>query len=211
MIDILAVLKKTETTDLNTDMSDKTNFIMRFILFAVVHSLFATAWAKKILHGADRQGYRLFYNCVSLAMFGWVMSAYRRSNVLYFVPGVWSLVMYLLQLVVVVILVSCLRQTGIGEFIGLTKGTTGSFASSGWYSIVRHPLYFFSALFMALNPVMTSQWLILTILGTAYFIVGGLIEERRLTVEFGEAYRRYQQRVPFFIPHPAKFRPQHDK
>jgi hypothetical protein len=30
-------------------------------------------------------------------MFGWVMSVYRDSEVLYFVPGVWSLIMYLLQ------------------------------------------------------------------------------------------------------------------
>jgi methanethiol S-methyltransferase len=191
-------------------MSDKTGFILRFILFAAVHSLFATAWAKNILHGADRQWYRLFYNAASIAMFGWVMSTYRHSDVLYFVPGVWSLVMYLLQLVVVVILVSCLRQTGIGDFLGFIKHTSSSFTCSGWYSIVRHPLYFFSTLFMVLNPVMTSQWLILTIIGTAYFIVGGLIEERRLTAEFGDAYRLYQQRVPFFIPNPANLRGLHD-
>jgi len=61
-------------------------------------------------------------------------------------------------------------------------------------------------MFMMMNPVMTSQWLILTIMGTAYFITGGLIEERRLKAEFGEAYRLYQQRVPFLIPNLAKFR-----
>lgn len=181
-------------------MSDKTNFILRFILFAVVHSLFATAWAKKILHGDERQGYRLFYNIASLVMFGWVMSVYRQSEVLYFVPGVWSLFMYLLQLIVVMMLVSSLRQTGTGEFLGFTKHTTNSFTNTGWYSIVRHPLYFFSILFMVLNPVMTMQWLILTILGTVYFVIGGLIEEKRLAVEFGEAYRQYQQCVPFIIP-----------
>jgi protein-S-isoprenylcysteine O-methyltransferase Ste14 len=192
-------------------MSDKTNFILRFILFAVVHSLFATVWAKKIFHGYDRQEYRLCYNIASLVMFGWVMSAYRHSDVLYFVPGVWSLIMYLLQLVVVVILVNCLKQTGIGEFLGFTRRTSISFTNSGWYSIVRHPLYFFSTLFMALNPVMTSQWLMLTLMGTVYFIIGGLTEERRLTKEFGEAYRQYQQRVPFFIPNPAKLRLHLDK
>ncbi len=72
-------------------MPDKINFIVRFILFAVTHSLFATDWVKKILHGADRKEYRLYYNIGSLVMFGWVMSVYRNSDVLYFVPGVWSL------------------------------------------------------------------------------------------------------------------------
>lgn len=181
-------------------MPEKTNFILRFILFAAVHSLFATEWAKKILHGDGRQGYRLLYNIASLVMFGWVMSVYRNSEVLYFVPGVWSLIMYLLQLAVAVILVSCLRQTGFGEFIGFTRHTPNVFANTGWYSIVRHPLYFFSTLFMMLNPVMTTQWLILTILATLYFVIGGLIEEKRLVVEFGEVYRDYQQRVPFIIP-----------
>ena len=192
-------------------MPDKISFIVRFILFAVVHSLFATTWAKKILHGADRQGYRLCYNGASLVMFGWVMSAYRHSEVLYVIPGVTSLIMYFLQLIIVVILVSCLRQTGVGEFLGFTKRTSSSFTNAGWYSIVRHPLYFFSTLFMVLNPVMTSQWLILTIMGTVYFIIGGLIEERRLTAEYGEAYRHYQQSVPFFIPNLTGRTPLHDK
>lgn len=181
-------------------MPEKIIFILRFILFAAVHSLFATSWAKKILHGNERQGYRLFYNIASLVMFGWVMSAYRNSEVLYFVPGVWSLIMYLLQLVVALILVSCLRQTGAGEFLGFTKHSTNSFTNTRWYSIVRHPLYFFSTLFMVLNPVMTLQWLMLTIMGTVYFVIGGLIEEKRLVAEFGEAYREYQNCVPFIIP-----------
>jgi protein-S-isoprenylcysteine O-methyltransferase Ste14 len=134
------------------------------------------------------------------------MSAYRNSEVLYFVPGVWSLVMYLLQLVVAVIFVLCLRETGVGELVGYAKAIPRSFTNSGWYSIVRHPLYFFSTLYMILNPVMTSQWLLLTIMGTLYFLIGALIEEQRLTATFGETYRHYQQHVPFFIPNPIKFR-----
>jgi protein-S-isoprenylcysteine O-methyltransferase Ste14 len=188
-------------------MSDMANFVMRFILFAVAHSLFATAQIKNIFHVSGSRGYRLSYNVASLALFGWVMSAYRNSSVLYFAHGTWSLFMYLLQLIVVAILFVCLKQTGAGEFLGLTKKTTNTFTSAGWYSIVRHPLYFFSILFMVLNPVMTLQWLLLTIMGTVYFILGSLIEERRLTVEFGEVYRNYQQRTPFLIPNLAKLRP----
>ena len=181
-------------------MPDKINFIVRFILFAVAHSLFATDWAKNVLHGDGRKGYRLSYNIASLLIFGWVMSAYRNSEVLYFVPGVWSLLMYLLQVVVAMILVSCLRQTGVGDFIGVTNNVTNSFTNRGWYSVVRHPLYFFSVLFMVLNPVMTDQWLMLTIMSIVYFIIGSLIEEKRLVVEFGEAYRQYRRQVPFIIP-----------
>lgn len=188
-------------------MSEKTNFAIRFVLFAMLHSLFATNRAKKILHGTNRRGYRLCYNLASLALFGWVMSAGRHSDVLYVAPGTWSLIMYLLQLAVGAALVSCLRQTGAGEFLGLAEFASGSFTCSGWYSIVRHPLYFLSILFMALNPVMTSQWLMLTILSAAYFVIGGLIEEKRLVAEFGETYRHYQQCTPFIIPSLARLKP----
>ncbi len=108
--------------------------------------------------------------------------------------------MYLLQAVIVLILLSCLIQTGVGDFLGFTKNTTSSLSNTGWYSIVRHPLYLFSSLFMVLSPVMTYQWLMLTVMSVLYFVTGGLIEERRLAVEFGEAYRHYQQRVPFILP-----------
>lgn len=181
-------------------MSEKINFIVRFLLFAAVHSLFATDRAKTMLHGVDSQRYRLCYNVASVIMFGWVMAAYRHSDVLYFVPGVWSLILYLLQFAALLILISCLKQTGVVVFLGFSRHMSNSLTNSGWYSIVRHPLYLFSILFMVLNPVMTAQWLMLTIMSTLYFVIGGLIEERRLLVEFGDSYRDYQQRVPFIIP-----------
>ena len=181
-------------------MTDKTDFILRFILFAAFHSLFAADRVKKMLHGVDRKVYRLCYNIASLVMFGWVMAAYRHSEVLYFVPGVWSLIMYLLQLVVLAILVNCLWQTGIGAFFGLASHPANSLTTTGWYSFVRHPLYLFSILFMVLTPVMTLQWLMLTIMSTLYFVAGGVIEERRLEAKFGEAYRDYRKSVPFIIP-----------
>ena len=60
---------------------------------------------------------------------------------------------------------------------------------------------------MVTNPVMTYQWLMLTVMGTLYFVTGGLIEERRLATEFGETYRHYQERVPFIIPNPDEPEP----
>jgi protein-S-isoprenylcysteine O-methyltransferase Ste14 len=65
---------------------------------------------------------------------------------------------------------------------------------------VRHPLYLYSTLFLVLNPVMTAQWFLLTIFSIAYFIVGAMIEERRLLKEFGDEYRGYRRHVPFIIP-----------
>jgi protein-S-isoprenylcysteine O-methyltransferase Ste14 len=142
---------------------------------------------------------------VSLAMFGWVMAAYRTSPLLYVAPGILKWVLYIAQMVIAAVIFRCVLQTGAGDFLGITQLRSDSVQPrkliiSGGYARVRHPLYLYSTLFLILNPVMTTQWLLLTIFSAAYFIVGGLIEERRLLEEFGDEYRRYRQRVPFMIP-----------
>jgi protein-S-isoprenylcysteine O-methyltransferase Ste14 len=101
--------------------------------------------------------------------------------------------------------VDCVRRTGAGDFLGFTQLRHGPaerplLVTDGYYAMVRHPLYLFSIAFLLLNPVMTAQWLLLTVLSTLYFIIGGLIEERRLLKEFGDQYRRYRRRVPFIAP-----------
>jgi protein-S-isoprenylcysteine O-methyltransferase Ste14 len=36
---------------------------------------------------------------------------------------------------------------------------------------------------------------------SAYFIIGTILEERKLLLEFGERYREYQKNVSMFIPY----------
>jgi protein-S-isoprenylcysteine O-methyltransferase Ste14 len=189
-------------------LPDYMEFTARFILFAAVHSLCASNRVKQIVSGFDGREprfYRLVYNLVSFALLVWVMAAYRRSPVLYFAPGIWSLVMYATQTVFAGIIFHCIRQTGAGDFLGIRQFRHPDtqplwLVTSGYYAHMRHPLYFYSTIFFILNPVMTGQWLLLTIYSLVYFIVGGLIEERRLLKSFGDEYRHYQQRVPFMIP-----------
>lgn len=189
-------------------LPDYVVFTTRFILFAVAHSLCATNRVKQIVsRTADGESrfYRLGYNLASFAMFVWVMAAYRTSPVMYFAPGVWSLVMYAAQVIVAGIIFQCVRQTGAGEFLGTRQLSSSEppphrLVTSGCYARMRHPLYFYAIIFLVLNPVMTTQWLLLTLFSLVYFIIGGMIEEHRLLKTFGEEYRMYQQRVPFMIP-----------
>ena len=189
-------------------LPDYALFIVRCILFGVAHSLFAAKRTKQAFSrvaGREPHTYRLLYNLASLAMFGWVMAAYRTSPLLYAAPGIWRWVLYAAQLVAAAAIFRCLRQTVTGDFIGISQLRSAivqprKLVTSGWYARVRHPLYLFSTLFLVLNPVMTAQWSLLTIFSVAYFIVGGMIEERRLLKEFGDEYDRYRQRVPFMIP-----------
>lgn len=193
-------------------MPDYVVFIFRFCLFALFHSLFAVPALKQRLSGSTGTPgrYRFIYNICSLAMFGWVMAAYHHSPVLYYAPGNWGLIMYLVQLVILFTMATCLKQTGIAEFLGLHKKSTAltpeNLVTTGCYSVVRHPLYVLAILFMASTPVMSGQWLLLTLLSTAYFLLGACIEEQRLLREHGTAYQRYREQVPFMIPRGKKLR-----
>ena len=66
---------------------------------------------------------------------------------------------------------------------------------------MRHPLYTFSMLLIWFMPTMSVNLLIFNILATLYFVIGSIIEERRLTVDFGEAYTSYKREVSRFIPY----------
>lgn len=188
-------------------MPDYTNFILRLFMFAIVHSLLAAPQIKDLICGSRafiRSIYRALYNLLSLIMFGWAMSAYRHSPVIYFVPGLWSLIMYLSQLLLLIALIRCVQQTDAADFIGIKQlrkhEHVDSLKTDGFYSIVRHPLYLLSILFLLLNPVMTVQWLILTGFSILYFIIGALIEETRLIKAYGDTYKSYRETVPFIIP-----------
>jgi protein-S-isoprenylcysteine O-methyltransferase Ste14 len=143
-------------------------------------------------------------------MFGWVMAAYRHSPLIYAVPGTGKWFLYTAQLLIAGLIVLCVRQTGTGDFLGISQFRSTAtqprrLVTHGWYADVRHPLYLYSTLFLILNPVMTAQWALLTIFSVAYFIIGGMIEEHRLLKEFGDEYREYRKRVPFIVPAVRKF------
>jgi protein-S-isoprenylcysteine O-methyltransferase Ste14 len=183
-------------------------FFFRFSLFALVHSLLALPSLKVWIVGQNRhlaRCYRLYYNMISLVMFSWLMAAIRGSAVLYVAPGVWSLVLYAIQLFALLQLFVCLRQTGMAAFLGISHTPddapeTSRLITTGWYRIVRHPLYLLSLLFLICNPVITSFGLLFTLLAGGYFLLGACLEERRLLAEFGSEYREYQHRVPFILP-----------
>lgn len=189
-------------------VSEVTLFIVRFFLFAVVHSILALPYLKLQFTGRSDhlfRFYRLYYNLISLLLFGWVMAAFRSSSILYVVPGVWSLVLYFMQLVFLVILFACVSQTGTAAFLGIPAVRADELkaprlVTNGCYRIVRHPLYLFSMLFLLSNPVISSRWLLLTLVSAVYFFIGARLEERRLRLAFGSEYEAYQRTVPFMFP-----------
>lgn len=187
-------------------MPDSLDFILRLTLFCVIHSLLAAPRIKhriQLLTGRSSPGYRLSYNFFSVIMFGWVMLAWQSTTVIFVAPGVWSLVLHGLQFIMAWAGFICLRQTGIVNFLGINKGTGDGrpvLITSGCYAIVRHPLYLLGSIFLLLNPVITTRWIVLTLCSIIYFIFGALLEEHRMIKQYGNTYRSYQKEVPFLLP-----------
>ena len=88
---------------------------------------------------------------------------------------------------------------------GLAKSPAGLMAGSGAVDdtgvlgLVRHPWYVAVFVFLWTSDLNAASIAVNLVL-SAYLIVGTLLEERKLVVEFGEEYSRYKDRVSMFIP-----------
>ncbi len=70
---------------------------------------------------------------------------------------------------------------------------------NGLLGVVRHPMYF--ALIIALwCDTFTMAGIMINIILTIYVITGTILEEKKLVLEFGDVYVKYQQEVPMLIP-----------
>lgn len=74
------------------------------------------------------------------------------------------------------------------------------FVVLGPYRWVRHPLYSCVIVLLWADPEMDAGHLVIAAVWTAWIYVGARLEERDLTAEFGDRYRRYRQRVPILVP-----------
>jgi protein-S-isoprenylcysteine O-methyltransferase Ste14 len=187
-----------------------------WLAFAAAHSAAAglgvKAWVARRWPGAAAW-YRLAYNAVSLAA---VLPLFYFSYALDGAPlwqwsGAWRWVSNGLALAAVAGFVVTSRWYDMETFLGLRQvrehdaqpdGHEG-FRISPVHRHVRHPWYFFGLVLVWCGDK-TPALLVSTVAITLYFVVGSWLEERKLVVMHGDAYRRYMARVPGLIPLPWK-------
>ena len=89
---------------------------------------------------------------------------------------------------------------------GKTKKTSPSeeVKRSGLLGIVRHPMYFALIIYLWCQTFRTTD-IVGNIVLTVYIIIGTQLEEKKLVLEFGETYVKYQQEVPMLIPFTKHF------
>jgi methanethiol S-methyltransferase len=185
-----------------------------FVLFAFVHSLLADTRfkrrAKKRFGESFDRWQRLAYNLLALSMMlpFLLIMIFLPDRILYSVPVPGSWLMAGGQLLAAALLLQTIRRTGVSYFLGLSQlrgesgpsNGAGKLVTDGFYCHIRNPLFFFSAVFLWLSPLMTENLLAFNILTTIYFYLGARHEERSLQEEFGREYERYQKDVPMFLP-----------
>lgn len=190
-----------------------------FLVWAFVHSITAAAVTKNAFRArfGERfyQGwYRLLYNIVSaisilpILIILWLLVP---QVTLWSIPYPWRYLTMIIQGMALIGLAVSLLQTDVWSFVGVRQvvryfngaeepKVPEQFVSTGTYRLVRHPLYFFSLVFIWLNPEMSLGSFLFNSLAALYFWIGSIYEERRLLAAFGDAYEEYRQMVPRLLP-----------
>ena len=202
-----------------TTFFDVLIIIFLFTLFAASHTFLASSGFKQKL--ADSIGnkiafYRLFYNISSLIVFAAVYAVSPKPEItLYDLHYPYDIVIFVVQALSLIGLIWAISAFDASEFIGINQirrylnneyrmediDEKQSLNFKGPFKYSRHPVYFFSILFLGLRPTMSLFYFVMFVCVTVYFIVGSRYEEKKLVERFGESYLEYQKKVPAFVPY----------
>ena len=197
--------------------------VLFFGAFGFIHSFLASAKIKKNITaqaGNKIAFYRLFYNVTSVITFiAFYELAPKPDGLIYELKPPYDIIAFIIESVLVLIIVWVFRYMDIAEFLGISqinryyKGTYNTDALDavqkleikGPFKISRHPVYFFSILFLGIRSYMDVFYLVFFLCLTAYFYIGAYYEEKKLLAQFGEEYANYMKTTPKIFP--IKFLP----
>jgi len=192
--------------------------IFLFVMFSFPHSILASLSFKNKLHeriGSRIAFYRIFYNLFSLMSFYlfYIISPKPAINI-YDLDYPFDIMMLLFQVLSLLGLWWAAKPINLKEFLGVDqviRYLQNKYSSEeldelpklhfeNGFKYVRHPIYFFSILFLGFRPSMDLFYLVMFVLIIIYFYVGSIYEEKKLVNIFGVQYVEYQQKVPRMFP-----------
>jgi len=96
---------------------------------------------------------------------------------------------------------------GIRQILNINKTAKtcgpGQLKRNGLLGIMRHPMYFALIIYLWCQTRTVAE-LVVNVVLTIYVIIGTILEEKKLVLEFGESYINYQQEVSMLIPFTKK-------
>jgi methanethiol S-methyltransferase len=185
-----------------------------WITFCVLHSaLISTTFTNFLKNktGNTFRFYRLFYNIFSIVtLIPVVLYTLSVKQQPFFVWDRFLLpIKYILLAWGIIFIIMGARRYSFAQIAGIIQiregidqkliNKSGKLSSRGILGAVRHPFY------AGLFPLIWARdlditFLIVNIILSAYLIIGTILEERKLVLEFGDAYRKYQQKVSMLFP-----------
>ncbi len=174
-------------------------------LFALVHSVLATNFCKKIFVNKNFlvHHYRFLYVIVSLVTtFLWVMYVRGLPDIaLYQFDGGWKWLFIGMQVIGLCVLYASVHPIDLRVFLGISPFPEGldPFIEKGIYCYVRHPMYLGIMIILFSMPQQSVNSFAFYFIISVYLVLGSRFEEHRLRQAHPE-YEYYCQRVPAFIP-----------
>lgn len=192
-----------------------------WVAYFVVHSALASLTVKRLV-AAHWPGfmlaYRLVFNILGVVLLLpilWQITA-QSWPVVWQWHGIGKWIANSLSMLALLGFIWSLKYYDMQEFLGLRQWRghikapedQEHFVISPLHRFVRHPWYFFAMVLLWARDMNAAQ-LLSTVLATAYFTLGSRLEEKKLLVYHGEAYRRYMEKVPGLFPLPWKYLKRH--
>jgi protein-S-isoprenylcysteine O-methyltransferase Ste14 len=184
------------------------------IVWCALHSgmisVRTTSYLKHRL-GASYRFYRLIFNLLAFATLIPVVlyTVSVRGPVVFRWGGYLVILQVLLLATSIFLFVAGARHYDLLTFLGIRQirretasgalTASGLLDTTGTHGVIRHPWYLASIMIIWARGLDVAALIMNTIL-TVYFIVGTVLEEHKLVLEYGKAYRRYQRQVSMLIP-----------
>uniref|UniRef100_A0A7V2ZHI7 Isoprenylcysteine carboxylmethyltransferase family protein n=1 Tax=Ignavibacterium album TaxID=591197 RepID=A0A7V2ZHI7_9BACT len=200
------------------DFIDVLTLLALLGFWGFVHSFLASLKVKEFFKkqfGKAISFYRLCYNLFSIVTLYliWEYSPHPSTKIYQLNPPFDFLVL-VPQMLSLLGIIWCFRFISSKEFLGLAQierflnkeyseeelDEKMTFRIEGPYKYSRHPIYFFSIIFLLFRAEMDLFYLTVLIVFIAYFYVGSVYEEKKLVSIFGDDYREYQKKVPRIFP-----------
>lgn len=191
-----------------------------FLLFSVyawIHSVLASNRVKKTIKnnlGNLIAFYRLCYNLFAVVSLYFIYELSPKPHVIiYDLPKPYDVLILIPQFTALIGILWSFKYICIREFLGINQierymqkryssdlDEDLTLKIGGPYKYSRHPIYFFSIMFLLFRPTMDLFYLTFFLLIVAYFYIGSYYEEKKLVKSFGEVYTNYQKSVSQIFP-----------